>query len=178
MRLDFAGLRAAPVDAIIVVAAMAAVGLFLPDYDQWIHAHRWAPTHSVLPVVLTLVLLRSPAATTGMALDIAAHLSSDLFVHGMRMMGTATIKFWPFPGLNAFGTYVWLIANILACATIADHAAAQFAEPRWQVLLFGAALALATAYVIFHGEQIFTVAAMAAAFGGQRVIAMLRRFRR
>lgn len=154
-------LRSLPADSLVAFAVMVWIGLFLPDYDQWLHLHRWALTHSALPL-LTVIWLRSPAITAGLALGLAAHLSADLFPAAMR--GTALIKLVPGFGLGQMMTYVWLAVNILACASISDQAAAHLGGTRLRVVLLGSALALAAAYVVFHSEPVLSVAAMGGSF--------------
>ena len=154
-------LQSLPADSLVACAVAIWIGLFLPDYDQWLHLHRWALTHSVLPI-LAVVWLRSPAITAGLALGLAAHLSADLFPAAMR--GTALIKIIPGFGLGQTGTYVWLIANVLVCASIADRAATQLGGTRLRVMLLGSALALAASYVVFHSEPLLTMVAMGGSF--------------
>ena len=154
-------LRSLPADSLIACAVMMWVGLFLPDYDQWLHLHRWALTHSALPI-LAVIWLRSPAITAGLALGLAAHLSADLFPAAMR--GTALIKVIPGLGLGRIATYVWLTAHIIICAGVADRAAAQLGGTRLRVMLLGSALALAASYVAFHSESVLTMVAMGSSF--------------
>ena len=154
-------LRSLPADSLIACAVMIWIGLFLPDYDQWLHLHRWALSHSALPL-LAVLWLRSPAITAGLALGLAAHLSADLFPTAMR--GTALIKLVPGLGLGRASTYVWLAANIIICAAIADRAATRIGGTRLRVLLFASALALAAAYIVLNRESVLSIAAMAGGF--------------
>lgn len=154
-------LRSLPADSLVAFAVMVWIGLFLPDYDQWLHLHRWAVTHSALPL-LAVIWLRSPAMTAGLALGLAAHLSADLFPAAMR--GTALIKLVPGMGFGRTMTFLWLTANILVCAAIADRAAALLGGTRLRVILLGSSLALAAAYVVFHSEPVLSIAAMGGGF--------------
>lgn len=154
-------LRSLPADSLLACAVMMWIGLFLPDYDQWLHLHRWALTHSALPL-LGVLWLRSAAITTGLALGLAAHLSADLFPAAMR--GTALIKLIPGLGLGRTLTSVWLVVNIVICAAVADRAAAQLGGTRVRVLLLASALALAAAYVVLNSESVLCIAAMAGGF--------------
>jgi len=166
--------RATPADTLIVLVATALAGLVLPDFDlALLGVHRLGWSHSVLPVLLAAALTRSPAATAGLALGIAAHLAADLFPEAMR--GYALIKLWPVLTLGPLGSYLWLAANLAACAWAADRALALVVEPHIARWLFAAALGLAAFYVVSNGESVLTLGAMGAAFGAKRGLALLRR---
>ena len=68
--------RGTRAEQLVALAVAVWIGLFLPDFDQTLHLHRWFLTHSALPV-LAVLWLRSSALTAGLALGIAAHLSAE-----------------------------------------------------------------------------------------------------
>jgi hypothetical protein len=101
----------------LLLIAMFAVGLGLPDLDQMLPlAHRSALTHSALPLLLTALHPDGRRLMPGLALGIGVHLSADSFPNAMT--GYATIKL-PFAGsIGRVASYLWLGANALGCLAV------------------------------------------------------------
>lgn len=152
-----------PALGLLVAAAAAFVGLYLPDVDRlfWL-GHRSGLTHSVLPALAVLELARrhgwAVSAAAGLALGTAIHCAADLFPRTMQ--GYATIKL-PFAGgIGAGASYAWLLATVAIGLLLPLWLVERRFGPRALAAAIVAAGVMAAAYILLHDEPWLTAGAV------------------
>ncbi|SOB78983.1 hypothetical protein SAMN06297144_0314 [Sphingomonas guangdongensis] len=130
----------------LLLLALFAVGLGLPDLDQLLPlGHRSALTHSMLPLLLAVLHPERRLLVPGLALGIGVHLSADSFPNVMT--GYATVKLPLAGSIGRTASYLWLGAHALGCLIVGTLGAFRVLPRGVALLALGAVAAGAAAYL-------------------------------